>query len=162
MSPRMWIDSVIDADVGVGTQFSDVLTSELAIVEARITQATLLRTIIGLDLSRTVHDSGEGSEKIALGIAVVSREANSAGAFPEPGTATDYPTRGWVWRNHYRVWGFAADQPTIFTRRIDLDLRSMRKLDNGVCVLVADITAMEGVSSTHTILGIVRQLWLVG
>ena len=160
--PRIWVDSIIDVDVATGTQAVDVLTSEFGTTDLRVQQMTLLRTIIGLDFARTVHDSGEGSEKLALGIGIFSQEANIASVFPEPGVAGDHPTRGWIWRGHYRVFGFAADQPAVSVRRIDLDLRGMRKLENGVCALVMDLSAMEGANSTTTVLGIIRQLWLTG
>ena len=123
---------------------------------------TLLRTIIGLDVGRVVHDSGEGSEQFSIGIAIASQEAFAAVSLSDPETSTDFPTRGWIWRSQYRIFGFAADQPTIFTRRIDLDLRSQRKLENGEAFIIFTNTALEGTPSSAKVIGIVRQLWLVG
>ena len=160
--PRVWIDTPMNNDVAIGgAQFLSSLMSNVTFAETRLAQMTLIRTIIGLDVARTVHDSGEGSELIGLGIGVVSQEAFAAGTVPDPLTGLDYPTRGWVWRSHYRVFGFAADQPTIFTRRIDLDLRSQRKLENGEAFFVADAISLEGVSSSIRLVGLIRQLWLV-
>ena len=158
--PRVWIDTRVNSDVAVGGQtFQSLMTG---ITETRFERMTLLRTIIGLDLARTVHDSGEGSEVLSVGIGIVSQEAFDASAIPEARLNTDYPTRGWVWRAQYRIWGFAADQPAVFTKRIDLDMRSQRKLDNGASMIVYDLEALEGANSTCRVMGLIRQLWLVG
>ncbi len=159
--PRLWVDSGFNVDVTIGTQgLFSLLTSGPAV--SRFNQMTLLRTIIGMDLARTVHDSGEGSERCAIGVGVCSQEAFTGGTVADPLTDADFPTRGWIWRAGYRIFGFAADQPAIFTRRIDIDLRSMRKLENGLTFLAVDLTAIEGSNSTLRLLGLVRQLWLVG
>ena len=160
--PRLWIDTAFSDTLVIGTQLLRSLMTGVSATQTRFDQMTLLRTIIGLDIGRTVHDSGEGSEQVALGIGIASQEAFAAGTVSDPLTVTDYPTRGWVWRGSYRVFGFAADQPAIFTRRIDLDLRSQRKLENGEAYLVADAVGIEGVNSVIDLVGIVRQLWLVG
>ena len=158
---RLWIDTVFNATVVIGTQLVRDFMTGVSATDTRLSQMTLLRTIIGLDLSRTVHDSGEGSEAIDLGIGVFSQEVFAAAVLPDPGVSTDFPTRGWVWRQRYRVWGFAADQPAIFTRRIDLDLRSQRKLENGHCAMAVDLIAVEGANSGVNVTGCIRQLWNV-
>jgi len=129
--------------------------------QTRFDQMTLLRTVIGIDLARAVHDSGEGSEKVALGIGIASQAAFAAGSVSDPSLNADFPIRGWLWRGQYRVFGFAADQPAVFNQRIDKDLRGQRKLENGEPFIVVRVTAMEGVSSTLTMLALIRQLWLV-
>ena len=159
--PRLWIDTVINPTVVIGTQLLQGLMTGVSATDTRLSQMTLLRTIIGLDLARTVHDSGEGSEAISIGIGIASQEAFAAGTVADPGVSTDFPTRGWVWRQRYRIWGFAADQPAIFTRRIDLDIRSQRKLENGESYMAADLIAVEGANSTVNVTGIIRQLWMV-
>jgi len=136
--------------------------SGVSATQTRFDRMTLLRTIVGLDIGRVVHDSGEGSEKIALGIGIASQEAFAGGFLSDPNIQTDFPTRGWVWRAQYRIFGFAADQPAVFTRRLDIDLRSQRKLENGEAFLNMVVEAMEGVSSSLTVMGFIRQLWLVG
>ncbi len=151
----------MNCDVASAAQVPVSLITGMGSAQTRADKMTLLRTIIGLDLARTVHDSGEGSDLVACGIGVTSQEAFAAGVLPDPQTDTDFPARGWVWRAIYRVWGFASDQPAIFTRRLDLDIRSMRKLDNGEAYLLVNNAALEGVSSTIRVAGLVRQLWLV-
>jgi len=122
---------------------------------------TLLRTIIGLDVAYAVHDAGEGSQRMSLGIAMADRTAFDAPSLPNPGNAGNFPPRGWVWRSQYRIFGFAADQPAVFTRRIDLDLGSRRKLDNGVSYFIQENIAIEGVASSVLMTGMIRQLWLL-
>ena len=160
--PTMWLDKRLNNDVASG---GPQLSVSLARVDPTVQprpRMTLTRTIIGLDLAYTVHDSGEGSQLVELGIGIGSLEAFASSIFPDPSVETDFPTRGWVWRMGYRVFGFAADQPTIFTRRIDLDIRSQRKLDNGEAYLVVDNNALEGVASPVRVNGYIRQLWIVG
>ena len=99
---------------------------------------------------------------MSVGIGIASQEAFAAAALADPQTDTDFPTRGWVWRARYRVWGFAADQPAVFTRRVDLDLRSQRKLENGEAFINGFNLNQEGVSNTVVVTGLIRQLWLVG
>jgi len=163
--PRLWIDNtaVMVLTSGGGLAFRNLLPS-LGEAAQRGHQMTLLRTIIGIDIGNTVHDSGEGSQLISVGIGICSTEALAIGvtALSDPAVDTDYPTRGWVWRGRYRTFGFAADQPTIFTRRVDLDMRSQRKLDNGESFLIGKNEDLEGVASTVDVRGLIRQLWLVG
>jgi len=160
--PRFWIDTRLTATVSVGTQRLVSLMTGISAIATRTSQMTLLRTIVGFDIALAVHDSGEGSQICATGIGIASQESFAAGTVSDPGTETDFPTRGWIWRANYRIWGFAADQPTIFTRRVDLDLRSKRKLENGEAFIAFDNTDAEGVSNTLQVFGLIRQLWLVG
>ncbi len=159
--PRVWIDTNLNNDVAVAATGFLSLMTDVSAPETRLTQMTLLRTIIGLDLARTTHDSGEGSERLAIGVGIASQEAFAAGSLSDPEDSSDFPTRGWVWRASYRIFGFAADQPAIFTRRIDLDLRSQRKLENGESFCTFQNTALEGTSGVVRVLGLIRQLWLV-
>jgi len=158
---RLWIDTPLALAVAVAATSNASLMTGVSATETRLSQMTLLRTIIGLDVARTVHDSGEGSETVTLGIGVVSQAGFSTGAIPNPATATEFPIRGWVWKAAYRTFGFAADQPAVFNRRIDLDIRAMRKLENGEAYIAVAVVALEGVSGAVTIHGLVRQLWLV-
>ncbi len=159
MPRTFWIDTVMNDSVTEATQELKSLMSGVSSVDQRIGSWTLLRTIIGLDLGYLVHDSGEGSQVISCGIGVASQEAVIA-TVPDPQVATDFPVRGWIWRAQYRIFGFAADDPAVFTRRIDLDIRSRRKLDNGEAFFVADLESIEGAASTAQVVGMIRQLWM--
>ena len=160
--PRIWIDTIVNVAIASGAQSLISLMTGVSAVQPRFDRMTLLRTIVGLDIAYTVHDSGEGSQSFSVGIGVASQEAFAAGTVSDPETDTDFPTRGWVWRARYRIFGFAADQPAIFTRRVDIDLRAQRKLENGEAFIVMTNGALEGVVTAVSPLGLVRQLWLVG
>jgi len=159
--PRVWIDTDVELAIATGLQNSKSLMTNIGSAQSRLEQMTLLRTIVGLDIAYTVHDSGEGSQRASIGLGITSQEAFAAGSLPDPEVDSDFPTRGWIWRARYRIWGFAADQPAVFTRRVDLDLRSQRKLDNGESFVIIQNAALEGVATALTVTGLIRQLWLV-
>ena len=158
----LWIDSKFaDSVVTGGTHMQNLLTGVTSDA-GRLTQMTLTRTIIGLDVAYTVHDSGEGSQLVSLGSAIQAQDAFGVlGSTPDPSDPTAFPTLPWVWRAAYRVFGFAADQQAVYSRRVDLDIRAQRKLANGVSFLRIDNEALEGVTGTVMVSGFVRQLWLV-
>ena len=158
---RLWIDSAPNFTIGSGARSTASLMTGFSAGDTRFSQMTLLRTIIGLDVGATVHDFGEGSQVVSLGLGVTSQTAFTSGALPLPELVTSFPTKPWVWRAQYRVFGFAADQPTIFTRRIDLDIRAMRKLENGEAFLTVANGPLEGVAFSVDVVGFIRQLWLV-
>ncbi len=159
--PGFWIDFDLNTQVATAGQSNlDLLTNAEASQNRR--GWTLVRTIMSFDIARAVHDSGEGSDQVNIGIGVVSEPALAVGstALPDPGVGTEFPTRGWVFRGSYRVWGFAADQPAIYTYRVEKDLRAKRKLDNGAMVMSITNVALEGTSSTIQLTGWIRQYWL--
>ena len=162
--PRLWIDSIFNDTVTTGVDVIRTLMEGVSETQTRFDQMTLLRTIIGIDCARTVHDSGEGSEALTIGIAIASQDAfaTGSGALPQPNVSASFPAKPWVWRMRYRIFGFAADQPAIFTRRIDMDIRSQRKLENGELYVHSNLSAVEGANSGVNLTGAIRTLWLVG
>ncbi len=158
----LWIDFVLSVtDIVTGGQFAVDLTTDFTSEQTRLSQLTLLRTVVGLDLAYTVHDSGEGSQTVGLGLGIESQEAFAAGTHPDPLIRGDFPTRGWIYRGVWRVFGFAAGSADVSVRRVELDLRSRRKLENGLSFLVVDNTANEGATGTVRLTGLVRQLWML-
>ena len=158
---RVWIDTLIGLQAASnGSDLISLMTGTSS-GESRFNQMTLLRTIVGIDIARSVHDSGEGSEVVSVAIGIGSQEAFAANTLPDPQTSTDFPTKGWIWRARYRSWGFGVNQPEIFVRRVDLDLRSMRKLENGEAYFTVFNTPQEGTAGQIDVTGLVRQLWLV-
>ena len=161
--PSLWVDTLPNMTIASGARSHvDLLSQGFAFRPGRADRMTLTRTIIGLDLAWLTHDSGEGSQQIFVGVGIISDQAFSAGdaGVPDPFVMADFPARGWIWRAAYRVYGFAADQPAVFNRRIDLDIHGQRKLENGTVFVTATNTPFEGVASVVTVSGIVRQLWL--
>jgi len=157
----LWIDNRIDQDTASGATSQINLIGEFPAFETlRLARLTLLRTIIRLDIAYTVHDSGEGSQLIAMGIGIASNEAISGSVTSDPEDPSEHPTRGWVFRGMWRAFGFAADQPAISVRPVDLDLRARRKLENGIPFLSINNTAQEGVAAAVNVAGFVRMLYL--
>ena len=158
--PGFWIDSIINATLVAGTQIDVDMMGVASFSESR-RGWTLVRTIIGLDVAYAVHDSGEGSHLVSMGIGIAGTEALSAvGGTAEPDVAAEHPVRGWLYRAQYRIFGFAADDPTVYSARIDRDIRAKRKLDNGLCIFSANSALHEGAASTVKVTGIIRQYWL--
>ena len=157
--PGFWIDTLLATTTTIGTPKIDSLMTNVSSSQSR-RGWTCVRTIIGLDVAVTVHDAGEGSQRYFIGIGVASQEAFAAGAIADPETVTDHPTRGWLYRAGYRIFNFAADQPAVFVRRIEKDIRAKRKLDNGEMYVAQSAVAQEGATTTITTIGFIRQYWL--
>ena len=161
MARRMvWLDSNFAANVGDGNVVTASLMATVSDTERRMGQWTLARTIIGIDLAYAVHDAGEGSQILFMGMGIINDESFAVpSSVPNPSDTTEFPQRGWVYRASYRIFGFAADQPAVFVRRVEKDLRSQRKLDNGLSFVNFAQVADEGVAATVKVTGIIRQLW---
>jgi len=157
----LWIDASVDQVTASGAQNAQDLTTQFTDQETRLAQMTLMRTILRLDIAYTVHDAGEGSQRVGIGLGIESQEAFAAGVHPDPLTIGDFPARGWVFRGIWRVFGFAADQPAVDVVRLDMDLRSRRKLENGLSFIITQNQPQEGVATGISVVGMVRQLWLV-
>ena len=161
MAKTFWSDTLLVDDIGVTSFHTESLLQQTTRPEQRIGRWTLLRTIIGLDIGATVHDSGEGSSTIDIGIGIASQEAFLAGVFPDPNNATDFPTRGWIFRARGRIFGFDVDQPTVYSWRVDRDIRSRRVLDNGEPYVIFTNGINDGGTVVARVTGLIRCLWLV-
>ncbi len=156
----LWLDTVFTQTIASGGQTVLSLMTGVTKEQTRFDQMTLMRTIIRMTLSALVHDAGEGSCKIAIGIAIASQEAFAAETLPEPSVSGDFPTSGWLYRANYRIHQFAATLPDIHLVEIDKDVRGRRKLMNGEAYLIWDNTTLESTVAVQAI-GVIRQLWLV-
>jgi len=161
MAKTFWSDTLVSSDVMVSSQQHLGLIDQFTKDQLRMGQVTLLRTIIGIDCAALVHDSNEGSSTLSMGIGVASQEAFLAGTLPDPNTASDFPTKGWIFRARGRVFGFAADAPAVYSWRIDRDIRARRILDNGEPYIIFTNDLNEGGTVALRITGLVRCLWLV-
>ena len=161
MAKTLWEDTLLDIQVGSGGQTQQTLVASFSNEEMRLAGLTLLRTIIGLHVAHLVHDSGEGSQKVSLAIGIAEQDSFATAALPDPQNSSDRPVRGWIWRAQYVTYGFAADQAAVFDNRIDKDVRSRRKLDNGECYIIVANDPDQGSTGTIGVIGLVRQLWLI-
>ncbi len=159
----LWLDTILNDSVASGGKLLVSLLAGGADDLLRLSQMTLMRTIVRMDLAAAVHDSGEGSTRLSWGIAISSQAAFDVGeaGLSDPSVASDHPQRGWVTRGVHRIWAFAADQPVIDVVRVDVNLQSRRKLDNGTSWILFDNDAQEGATVALQVVGLVRQLYLV-
>ena len=157
----LWIDTLHNIDLANLGQSTTSLMTGFTPAETRLAGVTLMRTILVWTWGLTVHDSGEGSQMIDVGIGIGSQEAVAAGTVPDPDTETEFPPRGWIYRARHRIAGFAADQPVVDFLRIDKDIRSRRRLENGEAYLTFINNPSEGATSTIRLVGITRMLWLI-
>ena len=160
--PTIWVDTLHQVDIASGAKLEISLSAEQGVTSQRFDRATLIRLILCHDYSYTVHDAGEGSQTIDIGVGVVSQEALAAGVLPDPETAGDHPQRGWVYRCKHKLHGFAADQPGIDVRTVYRDLRAQRRMDNGALLLSIRNFPINGAASSINVTGITRCLFRLG
>ena len=157
----VWIDTLHNPVIASGGVHADTLIAAPTSTDQRIAGMTLIRTIICHDYSYAVHDSGEGSQIIDVGIGVTSQEAFASTILPDPNNAIDHPTRGWVYRCRHKIHGFAADQAAVDVRSVYRDIRSKRKIDNGELYIHIVNSALSGAASSIQVIGITRCLFLL-
>ncbi len=154
-----WVDTLHANEVASAGQTTINLVGSFDMEQTRLATLTVMRIIVCHDYHYTVHDAGEGSLTLDVGIGISSQEAFAAGILADPATTQDFPIRGWLYRCRHVLHGFAADQPAVDVRSVNKDLRARRKLDNGVLHLILDNTPASGVASTARITGITRVLF---
>ena len=154
----MWIDMLSDFSIASGGQNVEDLDPDNQLSSRGM---TLIRTILCHDYSYTVHDAGEGSQIIDIGIGITAEEAFTADVVADPSTRLDFPPMGWVYRCRHKLHGFAADQPAFDVRSVYRDLKSQRKMDRQHPYLVVDNTPDSGTASAVHMVGITRMLYLL-
>ena len=114
-----WYDTEVLMNITAGTQASLNLTA--GIVDDLKKGTTIVRMIFQIAVrALTVNTAA----RVAIGMAMVSTEAASASAFPEPGTANDQVA--WLWRTQteFRT-SLVNDQTQVM--KFQEDIRSARK-----------------------------------
>ena len=156
---RQWVDTIVDEDIPSGGLNPKQLIP--AAFQDEIKGLTIVRMVFGLDIIPLVPQAGSASVDLqlaGLGVGIVSDEAVAAGALPDPLLEASEPVTGWLWRSLFIVNEAVAG--TAFLRRVELDLRSQRKMMYGTPQLLIGNTAVTGVAFTLSVRGIVRMLVL--
>ena len=158
--PRAWGDTVVDSNVA-GSQLNFDLLAELSPADVK----TVVRVIIHLSFVPAEDGTtGVTVQRIPTGIQVVSLEAFTAGVVPDPGTAPDQPTLGWLYRDVLTEYTDINSTSQILTwsfPEIRLDLRANRKVDRGVLVWTLGAKAASvGVPHNLRVVGVIRALCL--
>ena len=154
-----WTDTLLNEQVASNSFSSATLLQDIDATESRMGM-TLTRTVMCFDVEHLIRDSGEGKQMVSMGIGVSPAVAIIGSNTPQPEVATEFPTRGWVWRCRYVTHGFAADTPTVYVRNVELDIRSQRKLENGDLFLRIQNSNLSGAAASIGIVGIIRTLWM--
>ena len=152
-----WIDTVIDRGVSTGAQ--DFFSLMMGVAPVNVRRQTLIRTIISIDFTSNTTAGAYGVQQMSIGIGITSQEAFAVGVFPDPITANDQPSRGWIYRTRMAVAQNGVGGVVVYSLRADI--RSQRKLDDGECYFVIDNTAEVGLSFEVHMTGLIRQLWLL-
>jgi len=152
-----WIDTLVDRGVATGAQ--DFFSLMTGVAPVNVRRQTLVRTLISLDLYSETVAGAWGVQIIDVGIGITSQESFAAGVLPDPVTANDQPSRGWIYRTRIAVAQNGIGGRVIYPIRADI--RASRKLDDGECFIVFDSTADQGTALPVHMTGIIRQLWLL-
>ena len=114
--------------------------------------ATIKRMIANFNWSTIAETSN--LENLFLGIAVVTLDAFTAGATPDPNGDFNQDWYYWTFRSHSREVVTGGRQMQFW----DIDLRSMRKLRGGY-VLALVVNNGDGNSQASTLSIGMRNLW---
>ena len=153
--PTDWVDTQIDSTISRSGQVNKSLITGLAPEEMR--GVTLIRTIISVSVCSSTVAGAWGLQRVDLAIGVTSQEAFAAGVLPDPKTASDKPSRGWVWRTQRLVEQNGAS--TRIVTHVMADIRGARKIENGELFIVIDNSAaVGGTSFGVAVVGLVRCL----
>jgi len=95
-------------------------------------------------------------QKVAVGIGVFSDPEIDAVTYPDPGSSSEIPRSGWLWRDQVLVPETAGSATGIPS--LTVDIRSMRKAMYGRTVLLVKNEGVVGTPFTVETHGIVRTL----
>jgi len=151
----MWMDQVLDADVGNG----GTLTAKLFDPSSQtrgLEHSTVTRLIIGTNIFPATLTETSGAQRLAIGIGVASIESIDLGAtaLPDPSVNDQFPAGGWLYRAGYVVVAGTSES----SQRLDVDLGAARKLQNGGVFLFLRNTAQVATAFTVTMAGQIRIL----
>ena len=154
---RAWIDSRVIILL-TATQVSiDLLGSP------KSDTITQVRSIGRLFFAPNLPDAVvTGNQFIDMGIGVVTADALTAGAVPDPAVAGDSPARGWVYRStvgmHHN--NSSGTLQGYLYPIVTWDVVGQRKVDKGKLILTMDKGVLSGTAFNLDVIGLVRTLCL--
>ncbi len=160
--PLAWADSHIDATFTVtGGGF----VADLLLGLAANDTITVIRLIIHLmAVPQNLSDNIDGGSIVTAVIGVSASEAFVANVLPDPGTPTEVPARGWLWKDRIIAVGNSVTGPpahdVYYGTELKADIRAMRKVDRGNLYLTmqSNNMAVSGSFLPISVSGIVRAL----
>ena len=153
-----WLDNHISQGIASGGQ-GKVRLAGTGTAGSEVTRGqTVTRIIINpLSLFSNTVAGAWGVQAVHMGIGVSSLEAfNTSGALPDPETPGEAPASGWLWKTEFMVSqnGISMDP----VQRMIVDIRSQRKMDQGVLFLVVSNVSAFGTTFTVNVHGYARTL----
>ena len=153
----VWSDTHINFDIAAGGAQA---TQDLSVgVLTLNTELTLTRTLIRLTILPSIPGANSGEQDVSWGMAVTSIEAFQANVLPDPNVAGDTPTRGWIVKGRTVVIDSSTAGETYPPEKVELDIRSQRKISQGVPYLIIVNSDIRGVAQSIRVFGLIRTLW---
>ena len=153
-----WMDTLITQNMSSGTQLLVRLTEAATTAPGH----TLTRLLFSMWFSVRTPHGVDGYQSMTMGIGIASEDAFVAPAVPDPDAAGDAPPRGWVMRERVVIQDIVAasrsDPGPLWVQR---DLRSQRRLDEGVLYAVFNNNALSGTAFNVEVHGLIRCLALL-
>jgi len=147
-----WHDININESTPIASEDTQVL---FATEETLGKGYTLIRMIINFThLSTSLTSGGLNQSQLYAGIAMVSDDAVTAGAFPDPGLVDTTPMSGWLWRSHRIVGNASEKSPEL----VNVDVGTQRKLLYGTPYLILRCEGITGAMTVET-KGFIRVLF---
>ena len=153
-----WIDTVVGVQATAGAG-GVVLDLDNMATQSESRGTTLIRCLAHLFVASSVEGGVTGQAIAHLGIGVASREAFALGisGVPDPATESERPPRGWIWRDAAMVREISGSVTGAFVD-LKVDVRSMRKVDDGRLFLRIEPIVLSGTGFVVQIAGLVRCL----
>ena len=153
---RQWQDNLINEDTpSVGQDNAVLLAGDIDDTKGM----TLVRTILRLDvLATSPAIDNVDVQTVTMGIGMISAEALAISVFPDPNNATDIPLSGWLWRWCGCIIENSNGGGIV---RIDVDLRTQRKVMYGSPVLIINNDPQTGTAFNVRTIGLIRCLYLL-
>jgi len=155
-----WFDQTVIATVVAGgsTQEIDLLVD--AVTFSDLEGMTVVRTLIDLEVAPAAEVSAFGLQLPMIAGAIISDEADAAGALPDLLSDLDYPQRGYVFK---MTAGIVAARPVeekyAQFAHFQADIRAQRKMEKNTryLLLLANLNVI-GTAYTVVVAGLVRTL----
>ena len=151
-------------DVNVG---SDIATGDTAVFSlhtgliSKNLDLTLTRMLVIFSVGASTPGVVSGQQELFFGAGVVAQDAFTASAVSDPEQAGDEPTRGWVWKSHLLIRDETLATGYIPPVRLNEDIHSQRKLDEGELFMAIANRPVEGTTFAVRVKGVVRTLWRI-
>ena len=151
---RGWQDFIISESTADGTQDTQLLLGAEVDDPKGL---TVVRMVIGLSIVPAPPDvqSPLAVMRVSMGIGIISQEAALVAAYPDPNIDEDVPVTGWMWR-----WNGLVPEVATVPVRIDLDIRSQRKLMYGSPYFIMNSNLDQETAFTVNTYGLIRVLYL--